>query len=204
MINRWAEKESRVARPSPKETELKRKAISQSDISLPSKRQKVVAVERGVRDIVDRTEVVEKAHYPTTSNDTNDGSGEPLDTREDLEEANEFGRSDGTPSASHNISDAEESTSSGSGDALLDDLGSERFPSPSGNALIQKPVKEKTIKERIVQDHKQIQKPVKEKILKERINNDQKEIQKPVKEKTPKAKVAKEALVTDQSIVTTA
>ncbi|CAM6092544.1 unnamed protein product [Calypogeia fissa] len=65
MINRWAEKESRVGRPSPEETELKRKVLSQSDISLPSKRQKVVADERGVRDIVDRTEVVEKAHYPT-------------------------------------------------------------------------------------------------------------------------------------------
>ncbi|CAM6096736.1 unnamed protein product [Calypogeia fissa] len=136
MINRWAEKESRVARPSPEETELKRKAISQSDISLPSKRHKVVAVERGVRDIVDRTEVVEKAHYPMTSDDTDDGSGEPPDTQEDLEEPNESGRSDGTPSTSHNISDAKDSTSSESGDASLDDSGSERFPSPSRDASV--------------------------------------------------------------------
>ncbi|CAM6117284.1 unnamed protein product [Calypogeia fissa] len=136
MINRWAEKEGRVGRPSPEETELKRKAIFQSDISLPSKRQKVVAVERGVRDIVDRTEVVEKAHYPTTSDDTDDGSGKPPDTREDLEEANESGRSDGTPSASHNISNVEDSTSSESGDASLDDSGSERFPSLSRDASV--------------------------------------------------------------------
>ncbi|CAM6091984.1 unnamed protein product [Calypogeia fissa] len=136
MINRWAEKESRVGRPSPEETELKRKAISQSDISLPSKRQKVVAVERGIRDIVDRTEVVEKAHYPTTSDDTDDGLGEPLNTREDLEEANESGRSNGTPSVSHNISDAEDSSSNEFGDASLDDSGSERFPSPSRDALV--------------------------------------------------------------------
>ncbi|CAM6127863.1 unnamed protein product [Calypogeia fissa] len=138
MINRWAEKESRVGRPSPEETELKRKAIFQSDISLPSKRQKVVAVERGVRDIVDRTEVAEKAHYPTTFDDTDDGSGEPLDTRENLEEANESGRFDGTPFASHNISDAEDSTSSESRDASLDDSGSEQFPSPSRDASVRR------------------------------------------------------------------
>ncbi|CAM6094487.1 unnamed protein product [Calypogeia fissa] len=131
-----------------------------------------------------------------TSDDTDDGLGEPPDTWEDLEEANESGRSDGTQSVSHNISDAEDSSSNESGDASLDDLESEQFPSPSRDAS----VRSKALATAIISRRK----PVKEKILKERINNDQKEIQKPVKEKTPRAKVAKEALVTDRSIVTTA